>query len=207
MNLREIRQASWETASKLGYPRNDSLPLLDNVDLTRSKEEVTDRIFAMLCVAASACGFDRNKALTWLWQNGKLELLTHLEREFLEGTDKPHSQFMTQVEGKWALCWCLQIIPELDFSKACSDDFVTMFPDLKSSEPGSGFRGKAALRDVQQILPKLDLAYCLHWGIVENGISARKGKTTPAPYVTIERRRALEWMFSNGRWDEISMDT
>jgi hypothetical protein len=66
---------------------------------------------------------------------------------------------------------------------ACSDDFVRMFPDLKSSEPGSGFRGKAALRDVQQILPKLDLAYCLHWGIVENGLRSygHEAKTLRCP--------------------------
>jgi hypothetical protein len=207
MNLGEIRQSSWATASKLGYPRNDVLPLLDRVHITRSKDEVTDRIFAILCVAASAYGFERNKALQWLGRNAKLELLTNSERTFLDGVNENNPVFTEQIEGMWALCWCLNIVPKLDFAKPCSNSFVKLLPDLKKDEPGSTFREKAVLRDLHEVVPKLDLAYCLHWAIVRDALGARSRGPSPALYVTIERRRALEWMFSDQLWEEVSMDT
>ena len=66
MDSASIRDASWRIVVGLGFPRNDSLPLLDRLSVTRSRDEVVNRVLAMLAVAAAAYGFDRKKALTWL---------------------------------------------------------------------------------------------------------------------------------------------
>ena len=76
MDMVAIRQASWGIASQLGLAANDALPLLDVSTVTRSKDEIVNRIFGMLALAASAYGLDRRKALTWLEREGSLEILT-----------------------------------------------------------------------------------------------------------------------------------
>ena len=147
MDMVAIRQASWGIASQLGLAANDALPLLDVSTVTRSKDEIVNRIFGMLALAASAYGLDRRKALTWLEREGSLEILTLAEREFLGGSQMNPTPFMEQVEAMWALCWSLKVVPDLDFSKPCSGDFVELLPDLKKDETGTAFLGKAGLRE------------------------------------------------------------
>jgi len=206
MDIANIRQSSWDIAGKLGIPKNDALPLLDNVNIFRSKDDVVNRIFGMLCVAAGAYGLDRKKALAWLEREGSIELLAQAERAFLNGSQMDTSLFKEQIEGIWALCWCSNIVSDLDFSKPCSGDFVKLLPDLKKDESGANFREKASLREPEEVVAKCDLAYCLHWGIVHAGLTGRLKKAINT-YVIIERRRALEWILSNESWVEISLDT
>jgi hypothetical protein len=206
MDMRILRQASWEAAGKLGFPTNETLPLLDNLTIARSSDEVVHRIFAMLCLAVSAYGFDRKKALAWLQREGSLALLTPPEREFLGGSLMNPRPFMEQIEAMWALCWCVRSVPDLDFSKPCSDNFVKLLPDLKKDESGAAFRGSASLRDSEEIVAKCDLAYCLHWGIVHAGLDGKFLKGV-MPYLIIERRQALEWILSTDPWDEVFLDT
>ncbi|MCE9534370.1 MAG: DUF4272 domain-containing protein [Planctomycetes bacterium] len=206
MNMVDIRTISWEIVTKFGFPKNDALPLLDNVTIVRSKDEIVNRIFGMNSLAASACGYDRKKALAWLERDGSVELLTRHEQEFLRGAQKNAVPFMAQVEGMWALCWCLRVVPDLNFSKPCSDDFVKSLPDLKKDESGEGFRRRSFLRDSEEIVAKFDLAYCLHWGLVHAELIGKPTKRIK-PYVITERRRALEWLFSSDAWDDLSSDT
>jgi hypothetical protein len=206
MDMVTIRQSSWDIAAELGFPRNDALPLLDNVKLSHSKDEVVNRIFAMLCVAASAYGFDRKKSLAWLERENGVGLLTQTERQFLNSAQMNPAPFMEQIEGMWALCWCLKIVSELDFRKPCPGDFVKLLPDLRKDEPGAAFRAKASLRDIREVVAKCDLAYCLHWGIVQAGLSGKLNKAIKS-YIVVERRKALEWMLSDQDWDEITLDT
>lgn len=206
MNMVAIRQASWGIASKLGFAANDALPLLDASTVTRSKDEIVNRIFGMLSLAASAYGLDRKKALTWLEREGSLEILTLTEREFLSGSQMNPTPFMEQIEGMWALCWSLNVLPDLDFSKPCSGDFVKLLPDLKKDEAGTAFRGKTVLRDSEEVIAKCDLAFCLHWGVVQAGLTGRLKKAIK-PFVIVERRRSLEWLLSDESWDEVPLDT
>lgn len=206
MDMRKLRQGSWEVVKNLGFVANEALPLLDDLTIRRSKDEVVDRVFAIHCLGASSFGFDRQKALAWLEREGSLEVLTSTEREFLSGSQMNPTPFMEQIEGMWALCWSLNVVPDLDFSKPCSDDFVKLLPDLKKDEAGAAFRGKASLRDSEEVVAKCDLAYCLHWGVVHAGLT-RKLKKAIKPYVIVERRRALEWLLSEESWDEVPLDT
>jgi len=159
----------------------------------------------MLCVAASAYGYDRKRSLAWLVREKCLESLTTTETEFLNGS--PVSvHFMHQIEGMWALCWCLRVVPDLNFSQPCRSDFVSLLPDLKKEEAGAAFRKQSSLREPNEIIAKCDLAYCLHWGLVHSQ-QMRKKKQPIEPYIVIERRRALEWLLSEDNWEDVSLDT
>ena len=206
MDMAVIRQASWDVASALGCPTNDALPLLDAISITRSEDEIVDRVFGMLCLAAAAYGLDQKRALEWLKREGRLEILTSEESGFLGDSQMNPAPFMEQIEGMWTLCWSLKLISDLDFSKPCSGDFVKLFPDLKKDESGVAFREKTSLRDSYDVIAKCDLAYCLHWGIVHRGLTGKMQKLI-RPYVIVERRRSLEWLLSDESWDEISLDT
>lgn len=206
--LESIRSQSLQTASELGYSTNDSLPLLDGTRIYREASDVASRLFAMLCVAACSYGFDRRKANDWLEQQGGTGLLSHAERNFLESGVGDRQQFMQQIEGMWALAWCINVVSQLDFGQPCSQDFISCFPDLKKNESGEAFREQACLRVDSDIVGQCDLAFCLHWAIVDAEL---QGKKLPAgavkPYVVIERRRALEWMLTDEEWEDISLDT
>lgn len=205
-NMKSIRHASWNIAESLGFKINPHLPLLEKPAFTRPKEHIVHRIFAMLALAASSYGFDRKKALDWLEKEGGHSFLTKTEKEFLSGGQANRKQFMEQIEAMWALCWVIKIVPDLDFAKSCSGDFVKQLPDLKKMESGQTFLKKAEIRTPAEIVANCDLAFCLSWSVREEAIPVKLQKTIK-PYVIKERRHGLEWVLSDNDWDLIPLDT
>ncbi len=63
------------------------------------------------------------------------------------------------------------------------------------------------MKSVSEIAKALDLAYCLHWSIRDAEIHGREIPRVLSPNVIIQRRKALEWMFSEENWDEVTLDT
>lgn len=208
MDLRAIRESSWEAAQRLGYPVNPDLPLLDAVDDIRPLEEVLDRTLVLYACVACSYGFPKVKALSWLKGEGLDKAVSGSEREYLESNDeRKKPTFQWQVESLWALTWVAGYHESLDFSDSCSDDFIQLFPDLKSGAPSESFREKANPRDTESVVRTLDLSYCLHWAVREAQL---RGETEPGPVpglVVQERRRALEWVVGEENWDEVSLDT
>lgn len=201
-----IRSQSWTAVKKFGLPISGSLPLLDMSLACQSSSSIVDRVFGMLCVAACAYGFEKTRALAWIERETKFAELTPAELKFLQGSIASQQVFTEQIEGMWALCWAIGVVPELDFAKPCASDFVRQLPDLKADQDGGRFRSSAVLVSQKLIASKTDFAYCLHWALVE---SQRAGKQPLIPKlpVVVERRRSLEWVFSGGDWDDISLDT
>lgn len=207
INFAKIRVQSWESARELGYPVNESLPLLDQSTVTRSRDDIVDRLLAMLCVAARAYGFDNQKATDWLNREAKADLLTDAERRYLKSKIGDRRLFMVQIEGMWALAWSINAVPILDFGKPCAQDFVSRLPDLKSDKSSRPFRGDAELRPASEIVAACDLAYCLHWAITDAQLKGVKIPGKVEAYVVVERRRASEWLLTDEHWDDISLDT
>lgn len=207
MNLKLVREASLETAKKLGYPINPSLPMLDVPSACRGQSEIVDRILGMNGVAACAYGFSREMAQAWCEREVPPSALTIKEREFLRTGVGDKEQFTFQIEGIWELAWTIRLVDVLDFGQPCSSRFVTLLPDLKKSQKGADIRLKASIRPLADLISASDLAYCLHWAIrqIKAGHATLPRNTNP--YVIIERRRALEWVLSSYSWDEISLDT
>lgn len=206
LRMESIRQASWKNAESLGFKTNPLLPLLEKPDSTKSKDHIVHRIFAMLALAASSYGFDRKKAMNWLENEGGHSFLTKTEKEFLLGSQAAPKQFMEQIEAMWALCWAINVIPDLNFTKSCSGDFVKLLPDLKKMESGEAFRRKADLRNLQEIASNCDLVYCLSWSVRAEGIPVKFQKSIK-PYVIEKRRHGLEWILSDEDWENIPLDT
>lgn len=207
IDLAAIRVQSLEIARELDYPVNESLPLLDHPTIARSPDNIVDRLLAMLCVAACAYGFDNQKAADWLSRESKEDLLTDTERRYLTSKIGDRRSFMMQIEGMWALAWSINAVPTLDFGKPCAQDFVSRLPDLKGDKSSRPFRGDAELRPASEIVAACDLAYRLHWAIVDAQLTGRKIPGKVEAYVIVERRRALEWLLTDECWDDVSLDT
>lgn len=212
MDLRAIRDRSLSIARKLGYETNVSLPLLDEDVRLRPAHEIVDRTLALHAVVA--CSYkldsgklDSGKVLKWLAQESLTTSMAPAERAFIEKGEGRASVFQSQVEGLWAFSWALQIIPALDFSRACDDSLVRLLPNLKIGESSTRFRQQASLRPLEEIVSACDLAYCLHWAVNQ---ALLDGIPTPGKvpaHAVIERRRALEWLLSDEDWDAVSLDT
>ena len=105
------------------------------------------------------------------------------------------------------LLWVLKGIDELDFTVQCSDVLVTMLPNLKNLESIEDFQNKLSVRNQEDVIQFCDLAYCLHWGLVEASMYLNKIPSTIPINTVIDRRRALEWALSKDDWDEVNLDT
>jgi hypothetical protein len=205
-DVKEIRERSISKAKELGYPINENLPLLEDIELARSLAEAIDRCLAMQVVAACAYGFSREQGITWLKQETQLKL-TEAEHAFLESGFGDRRKFMFQIEGLYALAWGISIVQDLNFSRPCPQDLVTRFPDIKKQESSNSFRESADFRSTDELRKALDLAYCLHWAVRQASLDNRSVPGKVESYVIVERRRALEWLFDEQDWEFISLDT
>jgi len=205
--LRSLREGSSAFLKRLKFPINESLPLLDPIKSIRTVDEVIDRLLCLHACAAYASGFDRDEAHAWLKREGLFDKLTWLELEFLTTNPDAEMIFVDRIEAMWALAWIIGIVPQLDFSKECSDDFVEMMPDLLTQESSSAFREKARLRPIDEIAAACDLAYCLHWGIRHAAVTGQKRPGRLEEEDIEERRRGLDWFLSDEPWEEWRLDT
>ena len=203
---RVIRDSSLALAEHLGYPTNSSLPLVDAGLRVRSRDDVAHRMLCLDALVAAACGFPRKKALAWLERQHAASYLAESEIAFFRGQGDA-VVVKHRVESLWALAWCVCLVPELDFSLPCSDNLVTLVPDIESEEAAVAFTQALRLRNEDAIIAKCDLAYCLHWAIQNSLTNRQRAPGKLHPIYVIERRRALEWLLSDSDWDHVLMDT
>ncbi|OHA20333.1 MAG: hypothetical protein A2849_00980 [Candidatus Taylorbacteria bacterium RIFCSPHIGHO2_01_FULL_51_15] len=205
MNLKQIRDNSLKKAWEIGVEIPPTLPLLDANLKMKNTEEVISQMLVVHTMAAVAYGFETEKAIEWLRNEGISSRLTARESLFLQ-SGKDSERFKQQIEGLWALAWVMRIFEgSFDFTKDCDSNFVRLLPNLKT-ENAANFRKKISPRPLLEVLGVLDLSYCLHWAIRQSKLSGQlilKLKES----VVLERRRALEWLFSAEGWDEITLDT
>ena len=207
METTRFRAQSVERAAKAGIMIPPTLPLLETSLRVRSQGEAVGRLFCLHAVVAASYGFDKVRALDWLRQECLDTMLIDAELSFLQSGNGNPQVFQPQVEGMWALAWALSLVEHLDFWKDCDDRFVTFMPNLKIGEKIGETQRKVRLRHDDDLASACDLAYCLHWAVRQ---AALQGKQPPArlkAHVVVERRRALEWLLSDERWDVPSLDT
>jgi hypothetical protein len=202
-----MRERSLLLAGQAGYPVNTRLPLLDDGPAPRPIEETIRRFLALYAVIACAYGLDRRQAVRWLEREGVASYVTPAERRFLDGQSGADGTIRDQVEALWALAWAMSLVPVLDFSQPCGDDFIVMLPDLKRNERSARLRRRAKPRAAGELLQALDTAYCLHWALRQAELEGRRPPGRVEPYMIVERRRALEWLFSDEEWDEVLLNT
>jgi hypothetical protein len=201
-----VRTQSLSILEKRGLSVPVHFPLLDEIEHTRSKDDILARLLCLHAALVCAFGFSKKKAIFWLRIEKLTQKLTANERNFIfEGVGAATS-FQTQIEGMWALAWVLGLVEQLDFWSYCGEGFASLMPDVDVNESSARIAAASNLRSVDEIVAALDLAYCLHWNVRQAQL---QGKPSPVleSYVTIERRRALEWVLSDDEWDAVFFDT
>ena len=210
MDASEIRSQSQILIESLGYPFNSNLPILDHIKLSRTPDEIAGRILALNACVACSYGFPRNGALAWLEQEEIGQYLSNNEDEYLQGRGvAKQATLQWHVEALWALTWASGYHGNLDFSTSCSNDLVSILPNLKINESSITFRQSCTPRSVEEIARMLDIAYCLHWAVRHLRLQGRHSDTnTRIPdQIIIERRRGLEWLVGDEDWDSVPLDT
>lgn len=209
MDTTDLRELSRDHVQALGFPFNPNLPVLDAAGITRSSDDVLERILTLHACIACGYGFPKPQALSWLEQESLNGCLTEPEAKFLAGkAEAKRTAFQWRVEAIWALTWAAGYLGDLDFSKSCSDDLVKLLPDLNSQASSEGFRQQCNLRSAEEVLPMVDLAYCLHWAVREEGLRGQANKLGRVQsQVIVERRLGLEWLICDESWEDITLDT
>lgn len=209
MITRELRERSREQVQSLGYPFNPNLPFLDPSGVTRDNDVVLNRILTLHACIACSYGFAKPKALGWLKQENLDDCLTEPEAMFLAGkSEAKRAAFQWRVECVWALAWAAGYFDYLDFSQPCSEDLVKLLPDLNTQASSESFRQKCNLRPAEELLPMVDLAYCLHWAVREEELQGHANKLEKVQsQVIVERRLGLEWLICDVSWEDVPLDT
>lgn len=207
MGARETREWSLCEAKRLGFATNQRLPLLDTNMQMRSLEAIVDRSLTLNVVVSTSFGFSTASAQAWLALEDLHWSTSAIERAVLDGRSDQLHELQDQVEALNAFAWALGFVAEMPFDRESPDNLVKVFPDLKTSAPSSAYRETARLRPVSEVYAALDLAYCLHWAVVDARLNGRTCPRSDDAYIVVERRRALEWMMSDVEWDDVALDT
>ena len=99
-------------------------------------------------------------------------------------------------EAYWAICWCLSLVDDIkDGGKLC--DFGKAISFVQTSNSFDDFKNKCKLRDNDEILDMLDIYYRYNWAINNKYVDSNTNIGNLNSSNVIERRRALEWIFSD----------
>lgn len=188
-------------AERLGYPIDPSLPLIEKPTRTQSEDETFARLMCAFITCACAYGVDKAAGHEWLAKEGFADALTTQETAFLADQGTNESTFQNRVESLYVLAWSLGYIRRIDYHDQGDEDFIHLFPNVRTGQTATLMRAKAKPRSLTHIFRHLDLVHCLDWAIQE----AKKQKKKPPgdlhPQVILERKRALEWLLGVADWD------
>lgn len=191
---------------------NPHLPLLDEEMSLKSAREVSIRaliLYALLCGVIG--NYPKKVLLEWIEANELLDKLEPSERKYFLSRralcELSRDQLENSIEALNALLWILGKVKRLEFDKYVEDNMASKLPDIEKGEPANGFLDSVKLRTPNDVLQKCDLAYCIHWALVDCKLKGMDRPGKVSAYVVLERRRALEWAISPDSWDELELDT
>ncbi len=206
-NSKIVRERSWQFVTRQGLGRNESLPPLESHRIAVTAERAASRLLSMHAIAAVVFGFPASAAKQWLLREGIISSLSSDEAKYLAGDERKAAVVRLQVASAYSLAWCAGITESFEFMKQLPDDFVLAFPDLENEEPTDAFRNKVRLRDVAELLPVADLAYCLHWALRDAQLKMKPTKELKWLLTVEANRHSFEWIFAGCHWDEVVLDT
>lgn len=207
MSMKTIRNQTFSIVEKLGYPTNSSLPLLNKDMLPRNISDIVNRSLVLHAIVACSYGFDKSKAYIWIEQEGLQSYLSKSEFDFLKSKNTEVKHFQSYVEDLYIFAWALGFIKSISLTSECDASLVRVFPNLKINESSTKYRNIAKLRSIDELIGMLDIFYNIHWAILYMHLNGVRPINNIGNYVFIERRRALEWIFSEVPWDEVNLDT
>ena len=81
MEAKELRKFTKKTLLEYGISIPDSLPLLEDLSIRKSIEEIIDRCLILNVIIAVAAWFDSKQWFLWLEKNNLSRKLGELEKE------------------------------------------------------------------------------------------------------------------------------
>jgi|GEM_PF-1242872 len=205
-----VRRKSIEWLAAHNVPNHPNLPLLGHKNL-RSSHEVAQRVVALYCMAGIANGADSAMLLDWLEADGGINCLEPAEIATLlepSHSEERLNELSWIQESLYTLCWCCVLVEELSFpNNEC--DLSGVFSEIPPERNISEFVSSITLRDQNTIFQALDCYYCLHAALVHPELWGNpQTKSIPLLQIVLERRHALEWIFSRQEtWGDIVLDT
>ncbi len=161
----------------------------------------------MSAVALYAFGLSLDTVTTWLSRERLQDRLSQAERDFLSGAQEHLMAMQMQVHSVYALAWCTSVVSDFAPNDEMPDDLARRVPNVRELESSEAFRGRVVLRSDVEVLTKLDATYCFHWAIRDAHLTLKKHPLVKNLFAVTARRKALEWAFAGGAWDDVPLDT
>lgn len=217
MTAKERKIRSEALLREQGIAVNEHLPCTEEESEVKLKdtETVCRRAAAALVIIQAAFEVRNENSKDFDFFIGMLDKfgvrneLNHKEKSILDKSCG--KQIITDViweyEAYWALAWALGLVEDIsDSSDICDCRAAVGF--VSQCEGLDEFISKCSLRSKSEILDMLDLYYRYNWAVVENRLRPGTSVGKLNGDVVVERRRALEWLFSKETdWFYISLDT
>ena len=216
----ERKRKNNEKISKMGIPICETLPVLDDKIKKhfKSLDEICKRAITSFFSVQLACDLNhganyqqsRSFFLGLLNTYHVQDYLILEEKNLFNGncTQKDIINMTWSYECYWSLVWALGLVDNREFVPNRICDCNKAIQLVKESKTYEDFKNKCHLRDLDEILDALDLHYRYHWACVEKRINPNTFIGDLNPDVVFERRRGLEWLFSEKEdWYDISLDT
>lgn len=216
MDFLAIREQSVRRLRKWRLSDPGALPLHGDADFEwmRDARSVADRCHAIAAALALAHrapvqtvrdAIDEHDLEGALGER-ELELMRVLEGE-AEVDEPALQQLLVDIawreEALHALLWALGVVDDLPPDEMCPKQpaYERFAPGL---DPGRAARD-ARLRPLAELAAMLDFYYCLHWHARKAQYHGDVWDHQIAPGVVLERRRALEWLFQDARWEDVDL--
>ena len=196
-----------------GVPVNPHLPAIESEAEAkrRTKDEIAYRALALMTVAMSAAGQNKETTRKVITDFGISDWLTPKEQTFLAAvgsTEQDRLNLAWRVEAAHTLFWALGYVHALGMPTQQCDPHVLM-KIMKQHGAAEPFVAAVRLRALSEILDEADLIYRYHGA----GVAARiNGKAKPkglSSSVILERHTALNWLvgYCDQDWDDVTTDT
>ncbi len=205
------KERSIQTLSAHQIKINKNLPCVadDSIVNIRSKEEVLDRLYALLVIAVKGEGVDQATINKFILDKNikhfspkENSLITQFK---LSDTDKAYATW--RYESYTALLWAAGLLEHLPFPSEICDvkNVVTILRNPSRSEMESTIE----LRSKAEILDQLDLHYRMNWACVDARIKGEQVTGNLNPSVVYERHYLLNWLtgYLGSDWDDVMTNT
>ena len=205
------RERSVQTLSAHQIKISKNLPCVAdelNVNL-RSKEEVVDRLYALLTIAIKGEGIDQATINKFILDKNikhfspkENSLITQFS---LNDSDKAYATW--RYESYAALLWAAGLLDHLPFPSDICD--VKKVVIMLRNQSRSDLETSIQLRSKEEILDQLDLHFRMNWACVDARIKSEKVSGNLNPSVVYERHFLLNWLtgYLGSDWDDVMTNT
>lgn len=194
-----------------GVKVNKNLPCVFSVQkvLLRSTEDIIERSYALLIVAAKGEGVEQPH-LDRAIKDKNISGFTPTESQLLlveALTDQQRAYATWRYESLNVLLWALGKIESLPYPSAICDVPAVVGAMFKPTR--DEFATSIKLRKASEILDELDKIYRMNWACVDARIKGHQVSGNLEPSVVYERHYTLNWLthYEYQEWDDVKTNT